>query len=649
MAASGFVPNFAVTDIFKRGKTSEEQRKAIADNIRALRKSTKQLEISLRNSPTRQRAQIQNQLLANEKELSKVTKHAAKLQQKRNTQRLKSGESGESGGGRKGMLTKGRIGGFFALQMGGQMLMSGKGDTVGGIDKKQLSNIFDYAAMGSAIAGPVGGIVGAASASIVGAIKMRKYAGEEEKKKNRVTRAVDTKILRQRQTVLAENNISLQKSMAYMNMPQAEALKKELAKYAEIIKSSKSSVSQVNDAAKKFNEAMEYAGKNFMAFTELQKVHNSIKDINAALERARMNIDVEMQKKVDVSKEAERRIGIARSVQNPNLTGVSKNIIDRAGTQEAAIASARTAKQEDAQLRRKLMEEKSKLTASEPDFKRSQEIDKLLAESAKNLQDKIDQGAVSLYNNLTAASAELETTIKKLAEQQSQAFNQRLDFVSSLKGKTLNPEVLMDNINAFKNAKTPQERLAAAERLAQSKSALDAMNPALFKGALSSQGITPEKQEELTREIIKASLEKFIPKGKISDKDREKMISEIAAEQQKTEPKMDETKLDKKRLEQEIEETRKKINEFGGEFDAEKINRAIAGIEASFQAFQDGMLDSTQILRQYASLNKKAEEAIKFSDKRIDDIMEYIKEKEAERAGLQSSVTTLEQGLKKNP
>lgn len=649
MAASGFVPNFAVTDIFK---TSKERRKAIADNIRALRNSTKQLEISLRNAPTRQRAQIQNQLMANEKELSKVTKHAAKLQKKRNTQRLKSGESGED----SGMLSKGRVGAFMALQMGGQMLMDRtKGDTINipytktGVDKQQVSDMFDYAAMGSAIAGPVGGIVGAAAASIVGAIRIRKGVGEEEKKKNRVTRAVDEKILRQRQSILAENNISLQKSMAYMNMPQAEALKKELAKYTEIIKSSKSSVSQVNDAAAKFNKAMEYAGKNFMAFRELQELHNSIKEVNAALERARMNIDVEMQKKVDVSKEAERRIGIARSVQNPNLTGVSKNIIDRAGTQEAAIASARTAKQEDAQLRRQLMEEKRKLTTSEPDLKRSKEIDKLLAESAKNLQDKIDQGAVSLYNNLTAAGAELETTIKKLAEQQSQAFNQRLDFVSSLKGKTLNPEVLMDNINAFKNAKTPQERLAAAERLAQSKSAMDAINPALFKGALAFGGITPEKQEELTREIIKASLEQFIPKGKMSDKDREKLISEIAAEQKKTEPNMDQTKKDIDNLNQEIKETGKKINEFGVEFNAEKINRAIAGIGASLQAFQDGMLDSTQILGQYASLNKKAEEAIKFSDKRIDDIMEYIKTKEAEKVGFESRITTLEQGLKKGP
>jgi hypothetical protein len=637
------------------GKTTGQAQKLAQANKAKLNQINQNITL-LKKDNVLLRKQLQDRSLSNRqrnKIQSKIDKNDQKLAQQRAAR--------QSGGNMKPEpkfgMTQGGMGAFFALQMAGQLATSGEGDTIPlpkssfadeGIDKRQVGDVFNYAAMGASVAGPRGAAFGAAVGSTVGAVRQFGETKKAEKSRDATVKDIDERLKIQRTGDLTKKSKSMVMNLQEIGGAEASALAAEIQRLQDTVRDSNTPIKEVREAAEKLQEAMKEGDENLENFIYVSELGKMIQTLNETIAKKTAEIDGIMIGNIDAAKEAERQIALRQGIQNPNLTGVSKNIVDRGLQGEAAIAAAQTAKQEDAQKRRELMQESAGLDLTKPEGQeRKKEIDEELKQSAKNLKDKIDQGAVSLYNNLTAASAELEETIKKLAEQQSEAFDNRLDFASSLKGNTLKPELVMDAVNAFKNAKTPEERLTAAEDLADLKSESDAINPAIFKGILSSQGITPEKQEQLTRGIVEASLEKYIPKGKISEKDRQKMISEIAAEQKKTEPDMDQTKIDKDNLEKEIKETEKRIKEFGVAFDAENLNTAIAKIGESLDAFAKGTLDATQILGAFQSINIKAEQAIIEGNKRITILEQEIAATKSDLSETQATLNTVKQGLGK--
>ena len=324
------------------------------------------------------------------------------------------------------------------------------------------------------------------------------------------------------------------------------------------------------------------------------------------------------------AEEAERRIGIVMGIQSHNKTGVNKEYVDRSLQGEATIAAAQTAKQQDAALRR----ERAGLDPNK-DKGRIEEIDKQIAQSAKNLAEKTDAAALTLRNNLNAASQQLEQTFKKLAEQQSQAFNQRLDFVGSLKGQQILPSTVLDNIKALRAAEASGDKeamLTATQRLADNKKSLNAaFGPEVFEGILAAGGMTPESQERLTQGMVEMGIRQGVAADKnLSPEEVENVVQNILKKQQESEPDMDTSKADIANLTQEIERTEIGLAEFGKAFNAEGINTAIAKIGESLDAFAKGALDATQILSSFQTINTKAESIIRENNKRMDALATEI-------------------------
>ena len=654
MYAGGFVPNFAAGPLLgagrailgglrnprkalqgsQRDKASDlaSQRKAQADRLKLLRKDNQLIKDKIKQG--KNSAAIQKVLANNEKALSKAQKEATKLTKQRNKMRSNKGMG----------MSKGGVGGFFALQMAGQMAMVGEGDTVAGVDKRQVGDIINYAAMGSAIAGPVGAAVGSAVGSVVGAIRQFQETKDAQESKDKTIKDINKRIVTQQQTVLSKRSKSVFSDLKGLASEESMALAQEMQRLEKIIKSSSSTMSEVDKAAAKYKDVVNQAEKNMGTFKEIKELRHQINKLNYAIETKTLEIEQLRLDNISAAQEAERRIGIIRGIQSPNLTGVSKNIVDRGLQGEAAIASAQTAKQQDADLRRRLSQEKAGLDPTR-DKDRIAEIKKELDDSAKNLAEKTDAAAVSLYNNLTAAGEDLKESLKKLAEQQSEAFDKRLEFASSLKGKQILPSTVIDNINALKNAKTAEERLAAAQRLAENRADLDAVNPAIFKGILASQGMTPEQQEELTRKVVEDAVRKSLEGSGLKGQELENVVQGIVDAQKEAEPDMGQTKTDIANLNKEIAKTEMRIAEFGEAFNAEGINAAIAKIGESLDAFAQGTLDATQILSAFQTINTKAEGIIRENNKRMDILENEIKTANAERKSLEATVGQLKQKI----
>ena len=670
MAASGFVPNFAAgaaINLLSRGKnllkfggrgggtaskTAGQAQKAAQASKAQLNQINKNITLLQKNN-AQLRKQLKDQTLSNrqrKKIQSKIDKNDKKLAQQRAAR--------QSGGKMKpeGSQTASNIRGFlqfFAIQQAGNILSKAIGD-----DTATKRSLGDYssavaggAATGAMFGGPIGAGIGALAmgavqqtGEILDARSAKKAAEEGAKKAEDMLKRVD--LINQAGGLSQIDEMIAQFSQ--LDTKEGKLFGKEIEQYKTEVLNGKITLSKSRKAAEKLNKAMEKGAASLGDFIYMDELGKMIQRLNESIANKIAEIDSIMIGNIDAAKEAERQIDIRTRIQTPNLTGVSKNIVDRGLQGEAAIASAQTAKQEDAQLRRQLMEEVKGLDLTKKEGQeRKKEIEEELKKSAQNLQDKIDQGAVTLRNNLTAASAELKTTIKKLAEQQSQAFNQRLDFASSLKGKQLLPETVIDNINALKNAKTADERLAASQRLAQNRADLDAINPAIFKGILASQGMTPEQQEQLTRKVVEDAVRKSLEGSDLEGQELENVVQSIVEAQKEGEPDMDQTKTDIKNLNQEIENTRKRISDFGMAFDAETLNKSIAQIGASLDAFAQGTLDATQILGAFQSINIKAEKAIEEGNKRIGVLEAEIATAKTERAATQADLNIVKQSLGK--
>jgi len=314
-------------------------------------------------------------------------------------------------------------------------------------------------------------------------------------------------------------------------------------------------------------------------------------------------------------------------IRTPELTGERKNAIDRSLKGQSAVAGAQLNKQTVNKLKQQLSET--------TDTTKRGEIVEKIKQATKVFKDSVVSAAISLRNNLNQAEFDLGKLKETLTTQQEKTFDSRLDFVNSLKGKTLNADVVRDNVKRLREAgDDPKKQLEAAQRLADNRTQLDAVNPAIFKGILASMGMTPKEQEKLTRKTDEAGLRG----AGITD---QKTIDAIIERLKKDRPDIKTTQQEIKVLEESIKESKKQIDEFGKAFNAEKINASTKNISEALEKFGKGMGDGTKILEAINSVNTKAATEIAKSNGLVQEVAKDIVQTQKDIASLRAAQTQI--------
>jgi len=409
----------------------------------------------------------------------------------------------------------------------------------------------------------------------------------------------------------------------YANSETAQSLNKQFQQAQQELADATNFV-EVEAAKEKLLKLVELTNKQMEGGMPFDKLRSEIAALALSISKMKAEINQLNFENVLAAETAVGAIDVVKSIQNPKLEGVSKSIVDRGLQGEAAFASAQLARQQDADLRTKLREEQGGLNLNTKEGKaRSLEIEQEIDKSAKNLSNSINQAGVTFRNNVEAAKKQLADTIKKLAEQQSQAFKQRTEFALSLKNQMVFPQTVIDNIKGLRDAQKTGDKKATlyfSQRLAQNQQ----QSPDIFTGAARSQGFTPAQQEEMTKGLEEIALRASSQQGTLSDEEYEKFIQETLKARREQEPDMDQTKKDIDKLTDEIGRTEIRIKEFGLAFDAQKINQGIERISDALGAFAEGSKSASEILTEFSKINANAENIIKENNKKLTILAEQV-------------------------
>jgi hypothetical protein len=298
---------------------------------------------------------------------------------------------------------------------------------------------------------------------------------------------------------------------------------------------------------------------------------------------------------------------------------------------QSAVAGAQLNKQT-------LNDLKVELSQTTDKDKREEIVEKI--EQATTVFNKsVVSAAISLRNNLNQAEFDLGKLKETLTTQKEQTFDSRLGFVNSLKDKTIDADVVRDNVKRLREAgDDPKKQLEAMERLAGNKEQLDAINPAIFKGILDSMGLTPKEQEELTRKTDEAGLRG----AGITD---QKTIDAIIERLKKDRPDIKNTQQEIKVLEESIKESKKQIEKFGKAFNAEKISESTKNISEALEKFGKGMGDGTKILEAINKVNTKAATEIAKSNTLVKEAAKDIEKTKKDIVSLKAGVAQVKAQL----
>jgi TP901 family phage tail tape measure protein len=409
----------------------------------------------------------------------------------------------------------------------------------------------------------------------------------------------------------------------YANSETAQSLNKQFQQAQQELADATNFV-EVEAAKEKLLKLVELTNEQMEGGMPFDKIRSEIAGLTLSISKMKAEINQLNFENVLAAETAVGAIDVVKSIQNPKLEGVSKSIVDRGLQGEAAFASAQLARQQDADLKEKLRTEQEGLNLNTKEGKaRSLEIEQEIDKSAKNLSNSINQAGATFRNNVEAAKKQLADTIKKLAEQQSQAFKQRTEFALSLKNQMVFPQTVIDNIKGLRDAQERGDKnaiLKFSQRLAQNQQ----QSPDIFTGAARSQGFTPAQQEEMTKGLEEIALRKSAQQGNLSDEEYEKFIQETLQARKEQEPDTDKTQKDIDRLTEEIDRTEIRIKEFGLAFDAQKINQGIQQISDALGAFAEGSKSASEILTEFSKINANAENIIKENNKKLTILAEQV-------------------------
>ena len=335
----------------------------------------------------------------------------------------------------------------------------------------------------------------------------------------------------------------------------------------------------------------------------LTKKQNDLIKLNITQAQASKARVKSAQKAVDT-------LGFMSKIRTPELTGERKNAVDRSLRGQSAIAGAQLNKQTLNDLKVELSQAKDQDTKDE--------IGEKIKQAETVFKNSVVSAAISLRNNLNEAEFDLGKLKETLTTQQEKTFDSRLDFVDSLKDKTLNTDVVRDNVKRLREAgDDPTKRLEALQRLAGNQKQFDAINPAIFKGVIDAIGVSAKEKEELTRTSDELSLRG----AGITD---QKTIDAIIERLKKDRPDIQTTQDEIKVLETSIKDTKDQIDKFGKAFNAEKINASTKNISEALENFAKGMGDGTTILQAINTVNTKAATEIAKSNALVEEVSKDI-------------------------
>jgi hypothetical protein len=661
MAASGFVPNFAVTDIFKRGKTrlkeNEEQRKAIADNIKSLRQLTK----SNKNS-----AVYQDAIAANLKEAKKLKTKRSALRAGMNTGQDSAGKAfamqaalaaasgvvSQFADSKKQelevlkssieekkreiesskMSEEEKAAALEQLKEANEQAVS---ELTGSTRKMQeaSSNISLFtSSMGSAAMiamtfgkslGPWSIVIGAAVVTVKEFIDAWKAWRNKEKaeadniKLIRKIEAMEKTLARAGANEVSdlydgkgiENVANLRKRLGSDETEIGKKISSVFeAAYSNMQKTAGTGASGEQTARKEFIDLSEAIFKNEK---ELQSLQNSFKEASEKIRKEYEGRAKPIQAAKDSAIQAKERIDFMSGITQPENTPA---FVGRAISGQQSFAEANVQKTNVMDLQSQLgmaeVEGNKELAAS---------LREKLAEASSEFNKSVIKAGQDLYNNVTLASQELDKTRERLRNEQTETFDSRLNFADSLKGQTITPETLAANVEALRSAeKGSPEQLEAAQRLAQNQADLNAINPALFAGMLKSMGLTPEEQVKLTEDLDRSALEQ----SGITDKAmQDAIIAQLEAER----PDLTKTQGEITALESALKDAQEQVNEFKTAFkEGKSIMAAAESFSSQLKGLSDGTVTASQVLETINSANGEALTKIAEATKKMSDSMVIV-------------------------
>ena len=636
MHSEGFIPNFrrgrsngkmatvgrafgGFKQMLAKAKASRANIKHLKTNTAKLKKENKEIEKKIRSGKLNEKELTENK--------ERLSQNNDQLSQ--HTQELQTNKMIQSG----------------AMFMGGQMVMSEAQKNKQAIDNAITgrggesvtdfgSSVGSMALTGAMIAGPLGAAVGAfagAVSSFVNSVaesnRTKKEAKERLKQgqgmRKELGRAIDFagggKKIRKTIESLSESGES------------ANEFSKKLAEQRDklISLAGDKDSAQFNKEVEKLADMMKVAQTQVATFKELDRLSIEAKALSEALKMRREIVNKESKKQVKSAEEAVDKLGFMSKIRTPELTGERKNAVDRSLKGQSAIAGAQLNKQTLNKLKQQLSET--------TDTTKRGEIGEKIEQATKVFENSVVSASISLKNNLKEAEFDLGKLKKTLTTQQEKTFDSRLELAGNLKGETVTADIVRDNVKKLREAgDDPEKILLAVRRLADNKTQLDALNPALFKGILDAMGMSGKEQEELTRKSDELSLKD----AGITD---QKTIDAIIERLKQDRPDIKTTQNEIKILETSIIDAQEQVEIFKGAFNPASIKTNVEKISTALENFAKGMGDGTEILNKINNVNLKAaleiarsNTMIELQGRKLDETEKRLAENEARQKTLES-------------
>ena len=648
MHSEGFVPNFRLGGLVKlggaagrkigagasrlfggaknKGKNVLDSHKASKANIKSLKENTKKLK--------KENQEIQKRISAGKLSKEQLKIHKKKL--KKNNSKISDNASQMQNDSGAGMLA------MFALSgvdTGFQALADSrreKGDEKGGMLADQGSAAAQFASMG-AMFGPMGMAIGAVTGQVYSLgsalLDANKRINEGEKKGEKLDKGREAQakgIQRQRS---AMRSLGFSKGNEVMEVAQKVAsvglrdYTDEIKKVKDRLRSASESPEEYKKATDDYIKVMEKVAIAETKVAEIKRIQVSLTKKQNDLIKLTTTQAKASQARVKSAQKAVDTLGFMSEIRTPELTGERKNAIDRSLKGQSAVAGAQLNKQTVNDLKVQLSQAK--------DQDKKDEIGEKIKQATKVFEDSVVSAAISLRNNLNQAEFDLGKLKETLTKQKEQTFESRLGFVDSLKGKTLNADVVRDNVRRLREAgDDPQRKLEAMQRLAGNQKQLDAINPAIFKGILDAMNMTADELEKVSQGIKKEALKS----GGITD---QKTLDAIIERLKKDGPDITNTQKEIEVLEASIKDSERQIDKFGKAFNAEKISASTKLISDALEKFGEGMGDGSKILEGINSANTKAATQIAKSNALVEEVAKDIVQTKKDIISLRAAQTQI--------